>query len=175
MRADNLLALKDGKPAGSASLVNLDLSSRQELSPWLATVYVSPNTAPRASGLLWSMRRRRGARAEYCHALLIHAGQDALLCATWLDGTETIEYRGLVMTVARSTCAATTAVSQASRRNITPRPSDRACSSSAPCLWPVRLAPCQCWRAPLSPACPHLVASYRRLQPMARLVISSSP
>ncbi len=36
------VALKDGKPAGSASLVNLDLSSRQELSPWLAAVYVSP-------------------------------------------------------------------------------------------------------------------------------------
>lgn len=35
-----LLALKDGKPAGVVSLWHNDLKTRQDLTPWMATLYV---------------------------------------------------------------------------------------------------------------------------------------
>ena len=37
-----LLALKDGKPAGVVSLWHNDLKTRQDLTPWMATLYVTP-------------------------------------------------------------------------------------------------------------------------------------
>ena len=37
-----LVVLQDGRPVGCASLVSSDLSIRQHLSPWLASVYVEP-------------------------------------------------------------------------------------------------------------------------------------
>lgn len=36
------IALVDGKPAGAASLVEHDMDVHQELTPWLAGVYVDP-------------------------------------------------------------------------------------------------------------------------------------
>ncbi|HXF64868.1 MAG TPA: GNAT family N-acetyltransferase [Caldilineaceae bacterium] len=36
------VALVDGQPAGSASLVENDLGDRSDLTPWLASVYVTP-------------------------------------------------------------------------------------------------------------------------------------
>lgn len=35
-----LIALKDGKPAGVVSLWHNDLKTRQDLTPWMATLYV---------------------------------------------------------------------------------------------------------------------------------------
>lgn len=35
-----LIAISDGKPAGSASLVTSDMQTHNHLSPWLASVYV---------------------------------------------------------------------------------------------------------------------------------------
>jgi N-acetylglutamate synthase-like GNAT family acetyltransferase len=37
-----LLAMDDDRPLGTASLVFYDMKDRQELSPWLAAVYVLP-------------------------------------------------------------------------------------------------------------------------------------
>lgn len=36
------VALADGEPVGSASLVGYDMEGREDLTPWLASVYVVP-------------------------------------------------------------------------------------------------------------------------------------
>lgn len=36
------VAIRDGKPVGTASLIASDMTTRPELTPWLASVYVHP-------------------------------------------------------------------------------------------------------------------------------------
>jgi len=45
-----LVALAEGRPLGSASLVAQDMAVRPELSPWLATVFVAPEFRRRGIG-----------------------------------------------------------------------------------------------------------------------------
>jgi GNAT superfamily N-acetyltransferase len=51
-----VVALADGQPLGSASLVAHDMAIRPELSPWLATVFVAPEY--RRQGIGASLVRR---------------------------------------------------------------------------------------------------------------------
>ncbi|QDU93815.1 GNAT family N-acetyltransferase [Lignipirellula cremea] len=45
-----VVAMEDGELLGSASLVEHDLSSRTDLSPWLASVFVAPDHRRRGIG-----------------------------------------------------------------------------------------------------------------------------
>ena len=45
-----LVALEDGKAIGTASIVKYDMSTRRELSPWMASVYVVPEFRNRGIG-----------------------------------------------------------------------------------------------------------------------------
>ena len=45
-----LLAMEAGRPQGTASLVFYDMKDHQELSPWLAAVYVLPEQRGRGIG-----------------------------------------------------------------------------------------------------------------------------
>jgi len=51
-----LLATQQGQPVGSASIVECDMETRAELSPWLASVYVHP--AFRQQGIATQLIRR---------------------------------------------------------------------------------------------------------------------
>ncbi|OGG45871.1 MAG: hypothetical protein A3F84_17090 [Candidatus Handelsmanbacteria bacterium RIFCSPLOWO2_12_FULL_64_10] len=44
------VALEGGRPVGSASLVAHDMQGREDLSPWLASVYVAPPCRRRGIG-----------------------------------------------------------------------------------------------------------------------------
>lgn len=57
-----LVALVNGHPAGSSSLVQYDLHTRRDLTPWLAGVYVSPRTARGALQHAWFGQPRRRPR-----------------------------------------------------------------------------------------------------------------
>ena len=46
----SLLAMEDGRPLGTASLVFYDMKDSQELSPWLSAVYVLPEQRGRGIG-----------------------------------------------------------------------------------------------------------------------------
>ena len=46
-----LLLLIDGVPVGTAGLIKSDLNSRQELTPWLAAMYVRPESRGRGYAL----------------------------------------------------------------------------------------------------------------------------
>lgn len=45
-----LVALEDDEIIGTASLIERDMSTRPELAPWLATVYVAPQWRQRGTG-----------------------------------------------------------------------------------------------------------------------------
>jgi GNAT superfamily N-acetyltransferase len=47
---ETFVAVKDDEPLGMASIVKHDLTTRKELSPWLAAVYVSPESRNRGIG-----------------------------------------------------------------------------------------------------------------------------
>jgi GNAT superfamily N-acetyltransferase len=47
---ETFVALADGRPLGMASLVAEDMSTRPELTPWLASVYVVPEARRRGVG-----------------------------------------------------------------------------------------------------------------------------
>lgn len=51
-----LLATQQGQPVGSASVVECDMESRAELTPWLASVYVHPDY--RQQGIATELIRR---------------------------------------------------------------------------------------------------------------------
>ncbi|WP_165694121.1 GNAT family N-acetyltransferase, partial [Teichococcus deserti] len=46
----SFVLLEDGAPAGTASLAAADLDERPELTPWLAGVYVRPESRRRGYG-----------------------------------------------------------------------------------------------------------------------------
>jgi uncharacterized protein (DUF849 family) len=48
-----MVALVDGTPAGTASLVACDAAARPDLSPWLASLHVAPPFRGRASHRCW--------------------------------------------------------------------------------------------------------------------------
>lgn len=56
-----LIALDNGQPVGTASLIDHDCEDRPDLSPWLASVYVRPE---------W---RRTGLGSQLCRAVAGHA------------------------------------------------------------------------------------------------------
>ena len=47
---ETFVAVEDGEPLGTASLVAHDLAERMDLSPWLAAVYVAPEFRNRGVG-----------------------------------------------------------------------------------------------------------------------------
>jgi GNAT superfamily N-acetyltransferase len=47
---ETFVAVRDGEPVGMASLIEHDMSTRKELSPWLAAVYVAPEFRNRGIG-----------------------------------------------------------------------------------------------------------------------------
>lgn len=94
------VALQDGKPAGSASLVNLDMSTRQQLSPWLAAVYVSPEQRRHGIGAALVNRVVEEARALGIPRLYLYTPDKQRFYSRlgWHE-IETLDYRGYRMTV----------------------------------------------------------------------------
>jgi predicted N-acetyltransferase YhbS len=58
-----LVAVEDGLPLGSASLIEADLDGWEHLTPWLASVYVIPERRGRGLGKLLVARVIEEARA----------------------------------------------------------------------------------------------------------------
>jgi len=94
------VALHGGKPAGSASLVNLDMSTHQQLSPWLAAVYVSPEHRRHGIGAALVNRVVDEARALSIARLYLYTPDKQRFYTRlgWYE-METLHYRGYMMTV----------------------------------------------------------------------------
>ena len=66
------VALEGDRPAGSASLLEHDMASRREWSPWLAAVYVHRDHRHRGIGSALTERVAEEARALGVRSLYLH-------------------------------------------------------------------------------------------------------
>lgn len=104
------VAMHDGVPVGTASLVADDMRDRPDLSPWLASVFVLPEW--RGQGIASSLVRRVEAEARDSGIALFHLytpDQQALYRRLGWQAVEERDYRGEAVTIMRRRFDADTA------------------------------------------------------------------
>lgn len=98
------VALLDGVPVATASLVNADLDTRPDLSPWLASVFVDPPFRGQGHAAALVRRVEDAARAQGVGTLWLYTQHAAGLYAKL--GWETVGPemdRGISVTLMRRT------------------------------------------------------------------------
>lgn len=96
----NFVAMQDGTPVGTASLIVDDMSIRRELTPWLASVFVVPEW--RGQGIASALVKRVEAEAIESgtrHFYLYTPDQQALYRRLGWKDVESLEYRGETVTL----------------------------------------------------------------------------
>ena len=89
------VALSEGMPLGSASLVAHDMDTRMDLSPWLASVYVAPEHRRRGVGTALVQRVLREAEALSVTTLyLFTPDREEFYTRLGWSLVERTEYRG---------------------------------------------------------------------------------
>jgi GNAT superfamily N-acetyltransferase len=89
------VALADGKPVGSASLVDYDMEDRDDLTPWLASVYVLPEYRRRGIASALVNRVIEEARALSVETLYLFTwDQERLYAGLGWSVLERTEYKG---------------------------------------------------------------------------------
>ncbi len=91
-----MLLLVDGVPVGTASLIKSDLDSRPELTPWLAAMYVRPDSRGRGYALeLIRAVESAAVLAGYSHTwLYTRVAEGVYLKAGW-QSVERFEVNGI--------------------------------------------------------------------------------
>ena len=89
------VALSEGMPLGSASLVAHDMDTRMDLSPWLASLYVTPEHRRRGVGTALVQRVLREAEALSVTTLyLFTPDREEFYTRLGWSLVERTEYRG---------------------------------------------------------------------------------
>lgn len=89
------VALADGEPVGSASLVGCDMEGREDLTPWLASVYVVPEYRRRGVGSTLVNRVVEEAQALSVETLYLFTwDQERLYARLGWSVLERTEYKG---------------------------------------------------------------------------------
>jgi predicted N-acetyltransferase YhbS len=89
------VALAEGKPVGSASLVDYDMEGREDLTPWLASVYVVPEYRRRGVGSALVERVVEEARGLDIGTLYLFTwDQERLYARLGWSVLERTEYKG---------------------------------------------------------------------------------
>ncbi|WP_227368894.1 GNAT family N-acetyltransferase [Halomonas sp. M20] len=94
------LALAEGRPIGTASLVKADMEVRRELTPWLASVFVLPEW--RGQGVASRLVRRierEAQEAGVTRLYLFTPDQQALYRRLGWKDKEALDYRGEWVTI----------------------------------------------------------------------------
>lgn len=89
-----LVALEDGRPVGTASLVAEDADSRPDLSPWLASVFVAAEARGRGWGRVLVTAVECAARSSGFATLWLFTGGAAPLYAGlgWRDAGTVLDH-----------------------------------------------------------------------------------
>ena len=94
------LALDDGVPVGTASLIADDLETRPELTPWLASLYVAPERRGSGLGKMLALHAVEAARGFGIATLYLYTpGQEAFYRRLGWAFFEASEYRGHSITI----------------------------------------------------------------------------
>ncbi len=96
------LALEDGAPAGTVSLIEDDLETRPELTPWLASLYVLPEKRGGGLGKMLVKHAVAAARRFGIGTLYLYTpGQEAFYRALGWEFLEATQFRGRAITIMR--------------------------------------------------------------------------
>ncbi|MCG7599383.1 GNAT family N-acetyltransferase [Halomonas sp. McH1-25] len=94
------VALHEGQPIGTASLIESDMTTRPQLTPWLASVFVPPEW--RGQGIASRLVRRVEEEARWAgieRFYLYTPDQQALYARLGWQAYESLTYRGEAVTV----------------------------------------------------------------------------
>ena len=96
------LALEDGEPIATASLIADDLPTRPELTPWLASLFVVPEKRGRGLGERMVRHAVAAARGFGIGTLYLYTpGQEAFYRRLGWVFLEATEFRGHAITIMR--------------------------------------------------------------------------
>lgn len=94
------LALDDGVPVGTVSLLADDLESRPELTPWLASLYVVPERRGSGLGKILVRHAVEAARGfDVGNLYLYTPGQETFYQQLGWEFLEATEFRGRAVTI----------------------------------------------------------------------------
>lgn len=101
-----LLAIEEGRPVGTVSLIDHDLEPRPELSPWLASLYVIPSERGRGLGKWLVGQAEDKARELGLKQLHLYTpGQEPFYAALGWERVELYPYRGEMVAIMRRSMA----------------------------------------------------------------------
>ena len=96
------IALDDGVPVGAASLIEDDLPTRPDLTPWFASLYVIPSQRGRGLGTMLVRHAVNMARTFGIETLYLYTpGQEAFYRRLGWEFVETTEFRSHAITIMR--------------------------------------------------------------------------
>lgn len=96
------LALEDGEPVATSSLIPDDLETRPELTPWLASLYVVPEKRGRGLGERMVKHAVEVARAFGIGTLHLYTpGREAFYRRLGWEFLEATHFRGKAITIMR--------------------------------------------------------------------------
>ncbi len=94
------VALLEGRPVGTASLLTADMDIHQELTPWLASVYVIPERRSRRIGTrLVRTIMEQGARLGVGTMYLFTEDREGFYAAMGWESFEKLSYHGEEITI----------------------------------------------------------------------------
>ena len=98
----HFLALDDGVPVGTSSLIADDLPTRPELTPWLASLYVVPSRRACGLGTMLVKHAVDAARGFGIETLYLYTpGQEAFYRRLGWETVEATHFRGHAITIMR--------------------------------------------------------------------------
>lgn len=98
------VAIENGQPVGTISLVPDDLKTRPDLTPWIAAVFVAPSARNRGIGSqLMKFAEQQARELGYTRLYLFTPNKQRMYARLDWERMEDVEYRGEWVTIMQKT------------------------------------------------------------------------
>lgn len=98
------IAIEDGQPVGTISLVADDLKTRPDLTPWIASVFVPPAARNRGIGSqLMEFAEQQARELGYARLYLFTPNKQRMYARLGWQRMAEVEYRGDLVTIMHKT------------------------------------------------------------------------